>query len=90
MNRKAPKPVRKNKGPQLRNEGGRLGDAPDAKGNLLQLRRLKKGNSTLYIDPELESVRRKLSPKKVEMLAGGGEVRGCGSAVRGTNFKGVF
>ena len=26
----------------------------------------------------------------VEGYEGGGEVRGCGSAVRGTNFKGVF
>lgn len=90
MNRKAPKPVRKNKGPQLRNEGGRLGHAPDAKGNFSQLRRLKKGDNTFYLDPELESIRRMLRPKKVEMLAGGGEVRGCGSAMRGTKFKGIF
>jgi len=83
--RKAPKIIRKKyKGPQLKDRGGKLGDAPDADALFLQSRRLKSGDKTLYLDPDLEQTLRRR--KKVEKMKSGGALL----LGRGGTFKGIF
>jgi hypothetical protein len=86
MVRKAPKAVRKSKGSKLRDEGGLLGNAPDADALFLQLRRLKSDDNTLYLDPDAEGIRKGLRGKKVEKMKNGGAVL----SGRGGEFKGIF
>jgi hypothetical protein len=86
MIRQAPKAVRKSKGPKLRYEGGKLGDAPDADALFLQLRRLQSGDNTLYLDPDAEAIEKSLRGKRVEKMKNGGAVL----SGRGGKFKGIF
>jgi hypothetical protein len=87
MIKKVPKIVtKKYKGPQLRHEGGKLGEAPDADALFLQLRRLKSGDGTLYLDPDAEGIRKRRKGKNFEKMKKGGAVM----PNRGGKFKGVF